>query len=88
MQPLKTYDPTIVLSKSHGQHTGHENLYTAQTTESVFWRSLIDHNDVYATLEIVTDEVVEIVSQVHACWWMKIEIAKCFLKGLLLLCAA
>jgi len=87
MQPLKTYDPTIVLSKSHGQHTGHENLYTAQTTESVFWRSLIDHHDVYTTLEIVADEVLEIVSQIHVFWWMMIEIAKCFLEGLLLLCA-
>src|SRR5437660_998964 len=78
MQPLKTCNPAIMLPKGHGQHPWHDYFYAAQTAGSVFWRSLIDHNDIDAALEVVADKMLQVVSQVHAFRWMTIAIAKRF----------
>src|SRR5258708_389477 len=88
MQSLKTCDPTIMLSKSHREHTRHDNLDTAQTTGKVFWSSLINHNNIYIAFEIIVDEELQVVSQIHVFRWIMVETFKGILKGLLLLCMA
>src|SRR5437879_7911810 len=83
MQPFKSHDTAIVLSKRHGEHAGHQNLHAAQTTGNMFWRCLVDDNGVCATLEIVADEILKIVSEIHVFRGMLVESVKCFLERLL-----
>src|SRR5690348_14658567 len=65
MQPLKTREASVLMAKGHWKHSRHQHLDAAKTNHIMFGSSLIDHNGIDTSLEIIIDEHGEVISQIH-----------------------